>query len=686
LSTGPAPAGPAAPRPWIFPAVIFLGSFLLFLLEPLYAKLLLPRFGGSASVWALCLVFYQSALLLGYSYADLSVQKLTPKAQAFLHISLLAGSLFLLPIAPGDHWRARPGTDPTWLILGLLSLKIGLPFALLSATSPLLQAWFSRGGAKTSAYPLFALSNGASLAALLAFPFLLEPALSSHVLVFLWSGTYALFVAACSWAAWLARKGAAPPPAAAPGKSGEPPVKASHRAAWLALSALGSMLLLSITNQLTQNIAPVPLLCVVPLALYLATFILVFSSRKFYPGSWIIWPMPLLLFALVFFFYNPNRLSGLSANLWLFLSGLFACCLFCHGELARLRPPKTHLTGYYLMIALGGALGSVFVGLGAPRFFPNLLEFPLSLILAMGAVLWALWGRGWFARAYGVFFLLYFSYAVYVQLSLRERTTVVEMRNFYAPLRVQLREEPGAGKYLTLVNGTIEHGKQFEDPGRALEPTTYYSRGSGIGLVLGRPSQSPRRVGVVGLGAGTLAAYGRPGDVFRFYEINPQVLQVAGEYFSFLSKSPAKVERVPGDARLSMEAEEPQNYDVLAVDAFSGDAIPVHLLTREAFALYFRHLKAGGVLALHTSNSYLDLAPLVVKLAVEAGYPALCVQNRDQDDRLISSAEWILITRDEALLQDPALLASAVPVALPPSLRAWTDDFNSLFSVLKRGP
>ncbi len=668
----------------LLPVTIFLGASLLFLVEPLFAKLILPWFGGSAAVWATCLVFFQSALLLGYLYADITTRRLTPARQSLLHIALLLVSLLFLPIVPHASWRPQPGSDPAWRILGLLTASIGLPFVLLSATSPLVQTWYARARSASEPYHLFALSNLASLLALLSFPFLIEPHIPSHRQAVLWSVLFGIFACLCSIVAWLARR-SAPLAARTPGDLVETqaPPTLREKLLWLALSACGSMLLLSITNHLTENVAPIPLLWVLPLALYLLTFTLAFNRRSLYSHWLMVRLLAVTLGSLAYAIYDPSFTESLQVSVALFCAGLFLCCLFCHGELAKRRPAASHLTSFYLMISLGGALGAMFVGLLAPRIFPAIYEFPLALLLTAALAATVLWPLGLHERVFWAAATIAMAVVLARSAHTYQKDTILMVRNFYGALRVKQLQDWLKQPYRTLYHGRIEHGAQFVNPPKSLLPTTYYGPDSGVGIVLDRSSGSPKRVGVIGLGAGTLAAYGKAGDFFRFYEINPVVQKIANSSFSYLRDTPARTEIVIGDARLSLAAEPPQQFDVLAVDAFSGDAIPVHLLTKEAFSLYLHHLKADGILAIHTSNTYLELAPVVQLLADDAGYPARLISNSDDSRKLIDSSDWVLVTRNAHFLSDLETSVFIDSISVPAHLQLWTDDRNNLFQILR---
>ena len=663
----------------LFGITIFAGAFLLFSVEPLTAKKILPWFGGSAAVWSTCLVFYQTALLLGYLYARF-ITNFRARVQAIVHSALLAGSLALLPIGPSARWTPGPIQDPTRLILAMLTVGIGLPFVALSATSPLLQDWLAQSGHK-SPYRFFAVSNAASLAALLAYPVFIEPALPTSRQSLWWSAIYAVFAALCIFAAWQTRRNGA---LNRPRELSDEAVAPTARAYWFSLAACGSMLLLSVTNHIDENVAAVPLLWVLPLAVYLLTFVLSFGARAIYSrGLW----LRLLAFALGilgYAIYNINAVEAIQVSLPIFLVGLFVCCMFCHGELNRLRPGASALTGFYLTIAAGGAAGAIFVGLLAPQIFTGIYELPLTLVFTAILAMLLNWSAGgWSVRFLwiGVAACMVVVFGANVE-AYRENSLSMR-RSFYGSLRVVESPRAGPEQTRTLYHGTIEHGAQLLWPPGRFRPTTYYGPDSGIGIVLRECFSGPKRVGIVGLGVGTIAAYGQPGDTFRFYEINRQIVEIAESLFFYLRETHARVEIAEGDARLSLERETPQQFDVLALDAFSGDAIPVHLLTKEAVALYRKHLKPNGVLAFHVSNNYLDLAPVVRQLAEEFGYRSVLVRNHANDDELVLPADWVLVTNNNAVLENAAVKVHAEPIHSRPGLRLWTDDYNNLLQILK---
>lgn len=662
----------------IYSTAIFLSAFLLFSVEPLTAKMILPWFGGSAAVWSTCLVFYQAALLLGYLYAQLITRMLPARAQALVHILMLAASLALLPVGPGAYWKPEIVRYPSAHILALLAATIGLPFVVLSATTPLLQSWLTRAGHKTP-YRLFAVSNLASLAALLAYPILIEPVFNVSAQRLYWSLLYASFTILCGIAAWLSRS--APLELAA--SSDVVSIPASRKWLWFALSACGSMLLLSVTNHIDENIAAVPLLWVLPLAVYLLSFILTFGVYAIYKRAVGLRILAFALGILAYAVYNITSVEAIQVSVPIFLAGLFACCLFCHGELNLLRPAASNPTAFYVIIAAGGATGAVFVGLIAPNIFSGVYELPLALLIVALLAAIMFWTKGaWTIRALWLAVSVCMALVLVNNVASYRARSISLRRSFYGSLRVT-QTHAGPLAIRTLFHGVIQHGAQYLLLPQRRRPTTYYGPESGIGILLRECFPSPKRIGIVGLGIGTIAAYGQTGDTLRFYDINPQVIDAAELLFFYLRETHARVEIVEGDARLSLEHDHSAPFDVLALDAFSGDAIPVHLLTREAVALYLEHLKPGGVLAFHVSNDFLDLAPVVNQLAAAFGYQAVLIRNHEDDDELILPADWVLVTQNRAVIQNSAIQLHSVPISQPSRLRLWTDDYSSLLPVLK---
>jgi SAM-dependent methyltransferase len=659
------------------------------------AKQILPWFGGSATVWTTCLVFFQSTLTAGYAYADWTVHRLAPKRSVQLHVALLVLSIVVLPIMPADRWKPEGDENPSWLILGMLAATIGLPYFLLSTTSPLVQAWFARRFAGASPYRLFALSNLASMLALLGYPFLLEPWTVTRAQAWGWSAGYLLFVALCATAAlrslaradtdvvpegWRRHDSDAPTGQETP--LGKP--TPARQLLWCTLAATASILLLAVSNHITQNIASVPLLWIVPLALYLLTFILTFDGTGWYKRDIVLSMTAAALGVMAWTLADPSLTHELEIQVGVFCIGLFLACMFCHGELVRLKPAPKYLTRFYLMISLGGAAGAVLVGILAPLVFSAYFELAAGLALCALLLLWQV------RRDYPVFGVLGLAAlfttiggAIWGVTAFYENA-ISASRNFYGVLRVQEVGTATASHRRSLLNGTILHGNQYMDRSLATQPTTYYTNTSGIGRLLDvlHPRLEPLRVGVIGLGTGSLAVYGTPGDTYKFYEINPDVVAVAKRDFTYLHDSGATIETALGDARLVLEREPPQNFDVLVIDAFSSDSIPVHLITYEALRIYRKHVKPDGVIAFHVTNRFLNLMPVVDALAAAHGMRSLWIAD-DGEGTLASRSDWVLLTTNSALLEHPRLAEAAQPIAQRPDWRLWTDDFNNLVQVLK---
>ncbi len=669
----------------VYAATIFLSAFLLFQVQPLIAKIILPWFGGSAAVWTTCMLFFQLLLLAGYVYSHAYVRLQIP-ARRHMHIALLAVAAAALPLAAGTAWKPEGGEDPTWRILGLLATSVGLPYFVLSTTGPLVQAWYARSHEGAAPYRLFALSNLGSMLALLSYPLAVEPLLTLGTQAAIWSGAFVLFALTCAMLAW--RSKGAEAQHLAGGESGRP--GPGLQALWAGLACCASVLLLAFTGHMTLNIAAIPFLWVLPLALYLLSFVLCFEASGWY-RRWLF--LPLLGAGLAGVCVTLSRSNP---SIWtlipLYSATLFAACMVCHGELARSKPHPQHLTGFYLMLALGGAAGGVLVGLVAPNVFEDLYELPIGMLALCVLVIAALLrdrasllhGR-WGIPAGTVLLALSAALAVTLFRTYSENSadTRVTSRNFYGVLNVRDSGE-GPDAMRALSHGTIIHGKQFLEPERRDWPTSYYGLRSGIGLaLLDARGHGPLRVGVVGLGAGTLAAYGRTGDVFRFYDINSDVVELARSEFTFLKDSRAKVEVALGDARLSLEREPARNFDVLALDAFSSDAIPVHLLTVEAFRTYLRHMKPGGILAVHISNRYLDLVPVVQQAARRLSLELRQVENDDDDDAGVYRSDWMLVSASPAAFEGKELKEAAERIDAVPRVKLWTDDYSDLYRILK---
>ena len=667
-------------------ATIFLSAFLLFLVQPLLAKQILPWFGGAAIVWTLCMVFFQFVLLLGYAYAHWLSSRVPARQQGWIHVALLVASLVLLPIAPDAGWKPAGDDNPVVRILLLLFATIGLPYFLLSSTSPLVQSWFARAYPGSSPYRLFALSNFASMLALLGYPFLFEPWFTNPQQSTGWSAGYALFVVLCAALAWKSRD--LPPLSVEGGQlaadAGEPAPRARSIVLWLALSAMGSVTLLGVSNHLTQNISSIPLLWVIPLAVYLLTFILCFEGRVWYRRDTYLGSLVWILCVMAWFLADKSLQFELLWHLAVFTIGLYFVCMFCHGELARLRPGPRHLTLFYLIVSLGGVIGGVLVGIVAPVTLPGYLELEIALVVvAVLAVVTNLRRPApivvMLVAVVG-FTLAALAYRVH---TFSEDTLHIE-RNYYGVLRVkenQSRIDDMDTRYRSLVHGAILHGEQYLSEKYRRSATTYYKTPSGIGRAILAFGGQPIKVGVIGLGAGSLAVYADADDTYRFYDINPAVIEVANTWFTYLKDSDGKIETVLGDARLSLEREAPQGFDVLVVDAFSGDAIPVHLITVEAFAEYLRHLKAQGVIAFHVSNRFLDLKPVLLAIAEKHGLEYAFVHETAEGGA--TTSDWVLITRYKPFILKKEIVEVTEPVAPRPDWRLWTDHFNNLFQVFK---
>jgi hypothetical protein len=671
-----------------YAATIFLSAFLLFLVQPIIAKQILPWFGGSAAVWTTCLVFFQSALLAGYAYAD-ATHRLGLKRQTWLHIGLLLASLVTLPILASEAWKPAGNEDPIGRILLLLAATIGLPYFLLATTTPLLQSWYWRRFQSAVPYRLFALSNFASLLALLGFPVLFEPWLTLPQLGWTWSAVYALFVGACAATGWLSLRAAernagtaravAAPAAAAPVAA---PPTATTQLLWLLLSAMGSVMLLATTNHVTQNIASVPFLWVVPLSLYLSTFILCFDHPRWYLRPLFV---ALLLLVVPAMAWKIPSLD-LKVAVPLFFAGLFVACMFCHGELARLKPDPAYLTRFYLMMSLGGAAGSVLVAIVAPLLLAGYFELNIALVLLALLAAVRLRGRWLWVALASVGATAYFAW-----VGARDYGADVRVmeRDFYGVVRTRDRTVDDV-TYRAMLHGGIIHGGQLQGAQYKNVASDYFGPGSGYGRLfaaLNELKPGPRKVGIIGLGAGVVGAYGRAGDDMVFYEISPKVVDIQARDFGFLRDTPAQTAVILGDGRLSLEREAPRGYDVLGIDAFSGDSIPMHLVTREAMQLYLKHLAPDGTIVFQATNRYIEIMPVIQRHAQELGLHAVLVSDSpakaDGADYWLSATDQILVTRNEALLRHPRVAEAATAIADRPELPTFTDAHHNLARILK---
>ena len=667
---------------YLYSLTIFLSAFLLFAAEPIAAKQLLPTLGGSSAVWTTCLVFFSIVLLLGYVYAHWVSSSYTPAKQAILQVVLLTVAVLTLgnPVRPD---AAAVSYHPAWTVFRVLAAAIGVPYLALSATTPLLTAWYASSFPARSPYRLFALSNLASLLALATYPVLIEPRLTMVQQRVWWSAGFLLFAVVCGAIAWQGRRRLPDAEQTATDAGGTP--RAGTRTFWFLLAAGGGMMLTAVTNHLSENIAAIPLLWLPPLALYLLSFILAFQ------GAW----LPIrrsalrwVLFAVVSMAYALRDIRmplPIVVSVPLFLIGLFVTCFFLHGELYARRPGHADLTQFYLLASAGGAAGTLLVGVIAPLVLRANYDLACTLLLVTLIAVMATWQDGWSLRLLWIVGVVAAVVVLGKQVRQYDEDAVALMRNFYGTLRVrETHIPPQSDTDRQLLNGVIEHGAEWFAPQFRDQPLTYYAPDSGLGMAMRLCCGTrPKRVGVIGLGTGTIATYGNRGDVIEFYEINPSVERLARHWFTFLNDSRAQTSVVLGDARLSLAAEPPQRFNVIAVDAFSGDAIPVHLLTREALALYRRHLHPDGMVAFHVSNKYVDLEPVVAAIAHDAGMYAMSVHSHGDEQNGLYYANWILVTANRAFIDQPEVVNNAFPTPLPPGVRLWTDNYSSVFSLLK---
>jgi hypothetical protein len=884
---------------------IFVSAFLLFQVQPLTGRFILPWFGGGPSIWTACMLFFQLVLLAGYLYSHLLTTFLSPRRQAIVHLTLLVLSLACLPIIPSDSWKPSPEASPLKQILLLLSVTVGVPYFLLSTTGPLMQRWFTRAVPGGSPWRLYALSNVGSLLALTSYPFVFEPWLKLKTQAFSWSVLYSLYAGLATLCAMALLKAPATESAAPlPNPANEPargPALEAHipwprltvMLLWLLLSASASVMLLATTNQLCIDVATVPFLWILPLALYLISFILCFDSPRWYDRR--IYSLILLLlspFACQLLSEGPD--ADISLQLVFFPTILFACCMMCHGELYQLRPQPRWLTLYFVIVSAGGALGGVFVAILAPEIFHGYWEYhvgllccciagtaamilqkvwlhPVSLLFSLrlaasllqlaALAIWfftPVWenltdttdtllktGCGlillaslqltsllesrtrtvfacWVLLALGQILLLMLTVqrhapgivnttlwssclaavllpevaAIAAALALKkfsrntaqlsliatlaaaaalllaafhhleilstprlqsiaitavagilmdlaargfrgpakpllglslivpaltllmilglrltevaqeetaDQDIVAISRNFYGVLRVRHEESDGTldlfqnpfPSYYSLKHGQISHGVQYQDDYWSKLPTTYYGEESGFAIAVriarehaNQTNSGKLRVGTIGLGTGTIAAFGQPNEYFCFYDINPDVFALSSnKIFTYLKDSKATIDFKLGDARIVLEKDlrdgVRQQFDVLAVDAFSSDAIPVHLLTAECAEIYKQHLRPGGILAVHISNRFLNLEPVARGMAEQLGWNAFLVDNPNDDAQGVFASSWVLITSSQDVAEDPELALAVDPWTKDNWILKWTDDYSGLWQVLQ---
>lgn len=707
------------PRSLFFPAfflgwLALLSAFLLFQVQPMISKFILPWFGGSPGVWTTAMLFFQVVLFGGYAYAHL-LTRLPHRVQWLVHGVVLLAAVVMLPIAPSDAMKPSGNEDPTFRILLLLLSSVGLPYFALSSTGPLVQVWFSRASRGGAPWRLYALSNLGSLAALISYPFFFEVKWDVLEQTTLWSFAFGSFAVLSLLLVWRDRK-LAPEHAEPEDPLAEAP-PAGHaptwwrRVLWLVLPALASVLLLATTNHVCQDVAVVPFLWVIPLSLYLLTFIICFEHERWYqPVLWSLIAVPAVLLAAGYLELDWDWKNTFTLPLignvelpweWdltyklelaICFGAMFLGCMMCHGELVRLKPDPKHLTEFYLWMSAGGALGGLLVSLVAPRVFTTYLEWPIALMAAfvVGMVPLVRAAATKPPRACrdlvampllalmvtGVYFMKDWGFYLPDRLE--------RVRNFYGAISVEEESDEEYGFWRTLHHGGIVHGLQNFGEGDREEPFSYYAHESGIGRALDSIAEKPdAKVGIVGMGTATVAAYGKPGHTFRFYEINPAIVEIARKHFTFLEdmeKRGGKVEVMLGDARLSMEREESQQFDVLLLDAFSGDSVPVHLLTKEAFEIYQRHMKPDGIIVVHCTNRYLALASPVTKIAQEMGYGTTRIGTDSEGDYDIT--DYLLVTNNQAFLDANPEESPFEETLL--DVPAWTDKRHNLFEILEK--
>ena len=686
-----------------FALTIFISAFLLFQIQPIIAKYILPWYGGTASVWTVCLLFFQATLLLGYCYAHILRICLKIHHQAIVHVFLIVCALAVLPVTPDLSLKPVTPESPLLGIWITLLVTIGLPYCLISASGPLLQYWFKQRFPSSSPYRLYALSNVGSLLALLTYPFLIEPILTLQIQSWFWSTGFFVYVLLCSSCAWSLRLVSEKDD---PSRRSEQSVNRwDDRILWVLLSASATTLLMSSTNQVCQNVASVPFLWLLPLSLYLLSFIICFDRAKWYDRRF--W-LPALFISVLFGLYCllSESSSSIQFQVLVYSSILFTGCMSCHGEVVRLKPHPDQLTIFYLLISLGGALGGIFVTLIAPQIFNGYWELQLIwcvILILLGACVFKglskkhYWSNiamqaGWVTLCACIAMFLV------KQVFLWSQDIVDVKRNFYGVLRVQdiKNIEDSQLDIRNLKNGTILHGNQMINAQYTrLWPTTYYGYKSGIGIaihehpkhLLKTNSNNEFRIGVVGMGVATISALATHNDVIRFYEINPSVVEFSKKYFTYLQDTLARWEIVLGDARISMEQEldieNKQNFDVLAIDAFSGDSIPTHLLTIESFKVYWQHLNEDGILAIHISNLHVDLRPVVRQAAAALNKSMILIKNIANYETSAETSVWVLMTNNNDFLQRDDVVINSSNDTIIKNVALWTDDYSNLFSVLK---
>ena len=682
-----------------FGATMTLAGFLLFLVQPMLAKFILPWFGGSATTWTVCMLFFQLALLAGYAWSYAVTSPLTLRTQAILQIVILCAAAVLLPITPSEALKPTDSDNPVGRIMLLLVVCVAVPYAVLATTSPLLQRWLHHLEPEGLTSRFFALSNLGSFLGLLSYPFLFEPLVPSVAQTRVWSAGFALYALLFAVCAFLilrspekAREHDVAIAEAARGASGD------NILGWLVWSMLGSILLLATTNQINQWSAVMPFLWVLPLSLYLLTFIIAFGHQQFYRRG-VFFVLFAALAAVTFVLARPASSSELLTQVGLQCATMFAGCMICHAEMVKLQPPARRLPVFYLLTSVGGALGGVLVTLLAPVIFNDYWEHQIVLVAIAALAVWTiarmetgLAVRG--AALAGV--AIFLAGLGYLLNDLHEsRSTVVErIRNFYGVVKVLKEEEDDPDEYsLVMQQAGVDQGSQFQSAARRLEPACAFGVESGVGRALaghrkrreGGP-QAPLRIGIIGLGVGMIAGHGVPGDNIRYYELNPAVTELARRHFTFLSSSKAATDVVHGDGRILLEREalagKKGDFDILIIDAFRGASPPMHLMTREAFAVYLEHLAPDGILGINFELDTFEMSPLHRGLAAEfkLGVNWFETPPAENCDNPVS---WALYTKDDAFWKTPAVAKAISPWRdRGDSKLLWTDSSSNLMSII----
>jgi hypothetical protein len=712
----------------VFGLALFASAFLLFWIEPLFARLLLPRLGGSQGVWNTCLVFFQASLLLGYAYAHLLARYTSPRTQMLTHLGVIAIGTAFLPIALSAGWAPPANGSPVLSLLAILASTLGWPFFALSANAPLLQNWFALSGHRRADNPyfLYAASNAGSLVALIAYPFLIEPNITLSHQSRLWAWGYfalACAIAAASAFAILGRGETVRVAARAQSAA----VSWRARLTWLAYAALPSSLLLGVTGYVTTDVASFPLLWIAPLALYLLTFVLVFASHPPIPHRWMIRALP---FAIVLaadgFWLGPLSLTLTVAS---HFAAFFIVAMACHGEMARLKPAADRLTEFYLWMSLGGVIGGALTALVSPLIFNSIIEYPLALALvclfapaassarlkpaeiavltaavllvlieplAPFSTIYSLCLTLWLVAMFAFWGLrpkhqnlLLVAMAVLLgsqamhTLYMRHGSVVWRGRSFYGAYAVTQDDKAG---YRIMFHGTTLHG--VERIKGAPQPLTYYAPQGPLGDVMRAVGPHAHSIGAIGLGVGSEACYARADQSWTFYEIDPLVEKMAvhSGLFRGMQTCAPQAKVVLGDGRLNLERAGPQRFDILILDAFSSDSIPIHLMTREAFASYVRALKPHGVIMVHITNRYFNLAPIIARIAPELGlaaYERKFFPKEGTDFAILSLSRWVAVARSPADLGAIATNPHWQKLNADPKTKLWTDDFSNVLSALQ---